>query len=42
MGVANIPPSSSPFQDLVLFVNRISELVKNMFQQLSSLYSSEG
>lgn len=29
-------------QDLSLFVNRIHELVKNIIQQLASLYSSEG
>ena len=32
----------SLLQDLTLFVNRISELVKNMIQQAASLYSSEG
>lgn len=29
-------------QDLTLFVNRISELVLNMVQQMASLYSPEG
>lgn len=32
----------SVLQDLTLFVNRINELVKNMLQQMSSLYSQEG
>ena len=29
-------------QDLTMFVNRISELVKHMVQQMGSLYSTEG
>ncbi len=32
----------SLLQDLTLFVNRISELVKSTLQQLASLYSTEG
>ena len=31
-----------PCQDLTMFVNRISELVKHMVQQMGSLYSTEG